>query len=133
MISAGVIGAEVEYHYFPETAPQGNWEVSCFRSEASQRAWRVMREDGFGRKFMYQASTSSREESAYTHPMLIAGDRCGATTRCRSPSRRRAASNWSGVIFRYRNDRCLYFFGVKDGQGHTCSCSTTAPATASPP
>ena len=74
MISAGVIGAEVEYHFLPEVAPRGNWEVSCFLSAGSQRAWRVLREDGFGRKFMYQASTSGREESSYTHPLLIAGD-----------------------------------------------------------
>ncbi len=74
MLSAGVVGAEAEYHYVPKIAPQGNWEVSCFRSDASQRAWRVLREEGFGRKFLYQASTSSLEESTYTHPIVVAGD-----------------------------------------------------------
>ena len=113
MISAGVIGAEVEYHYFPQTAPQGNWEVSCFRSEASQRAWRVLREDGFGPKLMYQASTSSRVDSATTHPMLIAGDVLWGDYTLSVTFAPESKENWSGAIFRYRNDRCLYFFGVK--------------------
>src|SRR5512142_1216147 len=73
MLSAGVIGAEAEYHYVPGTAPHGAWEVSCFRSEGSQRAWRVLRENGFGRKFIYQAHTCSQQESATTHNVLVAG------------------------------------------------------------
>ena len=114
MISAGVIGAEVEYHYFPQTAPHGNWEVSCFRSDASQRAWWVLRENGFGAKLIYQASTSSRADSAYTHPMLIAGDVLWRDYTLSVTFAPESKANWSGAIFRYRNDRCLYFFGVKE-------------------
>jgi len=44
MFSSGVIGAHAEYHYIPQTSPKGNWVVSCFRSNGSQRAWRVIRE-----------------------------------------------------------------------------------------
>jgi hypothetical protein len=113
MLSAGVVGAEAEYHYVPKTGRQGNWEVSCFRSEASQRAWRVIREDGFGRKFMYQASTSTKEESSYTHPMLVAGDSLWSDYTLTVRFVPEAKGNLSGVTFRYRNDRCLYFFGVK--------------------
>ena len=114
MVSAGVIGAEAEYHYFPETAPHGNWEVSCFRSEASQRAWRVIREDGFGAKLMLQASTSTRAESAYTHPILVAGDLHWGDYTLSVIFAPESKANWSGAVFRYRNDRCLYFFGVKE-------------------
>jgi hypothetical protein len=113
MVSAGVIGAEAEYHYYPQTAPRGNWEASCFRSEASQRAWRVIREGGFGQKLMYQASTSSRSESAYTHPMLVAGDILWGDYTLSVSFAPESKENWSGAIVRYRNDRCLYFFGVK--------------------
>ena len=116
MLSAGVIGAEAEYHYVPKTGRQGYWEISCFRSEASQRAWRVIREGGFGRKFMYQASTSNREESAYTHPMLVAGDPLWSDYTLTVKFAPEAAGNHSGVIFRYRNDRCLYFFGVNGAE-----------------
>ena len=113
MISAGVIGAEVEYHYYPQVGRHGNWEVSCFRSEASQRAWRVLREDGYGRKFMYQASLSSRLDSATTHPMLVAGDVLWKDYTLTVNFAPESKENWSGAVFRYRNDRCLYFFGVK--------------------
>jgi WD40 repeat protein len=118
MLSAGVIGAEAEYHYVPKTGRQGNWEVSCFRSEASQRAWRVLREGGYGRKYVYQASSSGREESSYTHPMLVAGDPQWSDYTLTVKFVPEAGDNWSGVIFRYRNDRCLYFFGVKGGEAH---------------
>jgi rhamnogalacturonan endolyase len=114
MVSAGVIGAEAEYHYYPETAPHGNWEASCFRSEGSQRAWRVVRQDGFGPKLMYQASTSSRAESAYTHPILVAGDVLWGDYTLSLTFAPEKNDNWSGAVFRYRNDRCLYFFGVKE-------------------
>ncbi len=118
MLSAGVVGAEAEYHYVPKTGRQGNWEISCFRSEASQRAWRVLREDGFGRKFVYQASTSSVAESAYTHPMLVAGDPLWSDYTLTVRFVPESTGNWSGVVFRYRNDRCLYFFGVNGGEAH---------------
>ncbi len=114
MVSAGVIGAEAEYHYFPQTAQHGNWQVSCYRSEASQRAWRVIREDGFGPKLMLQASTSSRAESAYTHPILVAGDVLWRDYTLSVAFTPESNENWSGAVFRYRNDRCLYFFGVKE-------------------
>ncbi|MDO8543193.1 MAG: hypothetical protein Q7S40_22385 [Opitutaceae bacterium] len=116
MLSAGVIGAEAEYHYVPKTGRQGNWEVSCFRSEGSQRAWRVIREGGFGRKLMYQASTSGASESAYTHPLLVAGDPLWGDYTVTVTFTPESAENRSGVVFRYRNDRCLYFFGVKGPQ-----------------
>ncbi|MHC4494647.1 MAG: hypothetical protein ACYSYM_02360, partial [Planctomycetota bacterium] len=46
MFSAGVIGAHAEYHYLHETAPQGNWVVSCFTpGTPEQRAWWVTAED----------------------------------------------------------------------------------------
>lgn len=112
MLSAGVIGAEAEYHYVPKTGRQGNWEVSCFRSEASQRAWRVIREGGFGRKLVYQASTSTPEESSYTHPLLVAGDPLWADYTLTVKFTPESDANRSSVVFRYRNDRCLYFFGV---------------------
>jgi hypothetical protein len=111
MLSAGVVGAEAEYHYVPKTGRQGNWEVSCFRSEASQRAWRVIREGGFGRKLVYQSSTS-REDADYTHPMLVAGDPLWTDYTLAVKFTPESKENNSGVIFRYRNDRCLYFFGV---------------------
>ena len=46
MFSAGVIGAHAEYHYVHETAPKGNWVVSCFTSGTpEQRAWWVTAEE----------------------------------------------------------------------------------------
>src|ERR1041385_6607153 len=72
MISSGVVGAHTEYHYLPDAAPRGNWVVSCFRTDPSQRAWRLIEEDG--ERFIWQSYTESDRERPYTHPLLIAGD-----------------------------------------------------------
>jgi len=110
MFSGGVIGAHAEYHYISATAPKGNWVVSCFRSNGSQRAWRVLIEDD--RHIMYQSYTSSKNERRLTHPMIIAGDDLWEDYTVEvefSPDTKEAQS---GLLFRYKNDRCYYFFGV---------------------
>jgi hypothetical protein len=103
-----VLGAHTEYHHIPEAAPQGNWAISCFGTGLGpQRAWRIMSDDG--KKVMYQSYENRR---VHTHPMVIAGDelwRNYAVTVTFAPESRRAQS---GLAFRYRNDRCYYFFGV---------------------
>lgn len=118
MISAGVLGAEAEYHYYPSLAPHGNWEVATFRNEESQRAWRVIRENGFGRQLMYQAHKASASESAYTHPLLVTGDPLWTDYTATVKFAPESTANWSGFAVRYHNNRCLYFFGVKDGQAY---------------
>jgi hypothetical protein len=114
LFSAGVIGADTEYHYLREAGPKGKWAVSCFnfRSDGSQRAWRVIGEPG--RQVMYQAHLSSTNERCYTHPILVAGDplwKDYTVTADFSPERQEGKN---GVLFRYRNDRCYYFFGVDE-------------------
>jgi rhamnogalacturonan endolyase len=110
MFSSDVIGAQAEYHYLNETAPQGNWRVAAFRSDGSQRAWRVVRADG--RLQMYQSYTSGKNEAGYTHPMIVAGEplwRDYTTTVQFTPEANRMQS---GMMFRYHNSRCYYFFGL---------------------
>ena len=106
---SSVVEAHAEYHYLPETAPKGNWVVSAFTSRVqSQRAWRVIRDgDHPAMAMMY------RNPDRHTHPMLVAGSpRWGDYTL----SVRFAPEDdqgQSGIMFRYRNDRCYYFFGVE--------------------
>lgn len=110
LFSSGVVGAHAEYHYLAATAPQDNWVVSSFRSNGSQRAWRVIR-DAHG-PAMAQTYTSTRAEAVYTHPLVIAGDplwRDYTLTVTFTPTE---PALQSGVVFRYQNDRCYYFFGV---------------------
>ena len=103
-----VLGAHTEYHHIPEATPKGNWAISCFGTGTGpQRAWRVMSDDG--KKVMYQSYDNKR---AHTHPMVIAGDdlwRDYTVSVTFAPESERAQS---GLVFRYRNDRCYYFFGV---------------------
>jgi hypothetical protein len=103
-----VVGAHTEYHYLREAAPQGNWAVSAFKSDGSQRAWRLIEEDGT--RAMLQ-SHDNRE--TFTHPLLVAGDPLWQNYRVNVDFAPASDKAQSGIVFRYRNDRCYYFFGVR--------------------
>jgi len=112
MFSAGVIGAKAEYHYVHETAPQGNWVVSCFTSNtAVQRAWWVKAENGDA-----MLSQTIYFKSTHSHPFVCTAVKGGEFWKDYTVSVRFAPESdkgQSGIAFRYRNDRCYYFFGVK--------------------
>jgi len=113
MFSAGVVGAHMEYHYLPASLGQGNWQVSCFKSVASQRAWRVIRE---GSDSMMAAMFPVTSKIQHYHPMIVAGDPLWQDYRLRVRFAPGTGDLQSGLVFRYRNDRCYYFFGVKGGK-----------------
>jgi hypothetical protein len=110
MISAGVIGAHAEYHYLPETAPKGNWVVSAYLTPASQRAWRLIEENG--ERLVWQSYTASESERPYTHPMLIAGDELWGDYTVELRFAPESDQGQSGIVFRYHTDRVYYFAGV---------------------
>ncbi|MHC4368832.1 MAG: hypothetical protein ACYSW8_14590, partial [Planctomycetota bacterium] len=112
MFSAGVIGAHAEYHYVRETAPQGNWVVSCFTSGSpEQRAWWVTAEDGDA-----MLSQTIHYKRTHSHPFVCSAVKGSEFWKDYTASVRFAPESdkgQSGIAFRYRNDRCYYFFGVK--------------------
>ena len=103
-----VVGAHTEYHYLKESQPQGNWEISTFRSVDSQRGWRVIEENGSN--VMQQAVTSKK--GTHIHPMLVAGDSLWGNYTATVEFKPQSNESQSGLVFRYHNDRCYYFFGV---------------------
>jgi hypothetical protein len=105
---SSVLGAHAEYHYLPEVAPKGNWVVSAFASDVgSERAWKVQRENGDA--LLVQ---TYRNKAVHTHPIVIAGDALWADCSVSVRFAPDADQGQSGFVFRYRNDRCYYFFGV---------------------
>jgi len=102
------VGAHTEYHYLSEAAPKGNWAVSAFKSYGSQRAWRLIEENS--QRVMLQSYENNKDK--YTHPMLIEGDPLWHNYRITADFSPASDKGQSGIIFRYRNDRCYYFFGV---------------------
>jgi rhamnogalacturonan endolyase len=110
MISAGVIGAHSEYHYLHETEPKGNWAVSAFRTNESQRAWRLIEQNG--ERLIWQSITESEPERQYTHPMLVAGDDLWRDYTVDLRFAPESDAFQSGIVFRYHTDRVYYFAGV---------------------
>lgn len=110
---SSIVGAHTEYHYLPDVAAKGYWHVTSFRSDiGSQRAWKVFRHNDEA----ILGQTFDNKKTKHAHPMVIAGDEFWGdyTLKVRfAPQSLRAQS---GIVFRYRNDRCYYWFGVRDGQ-----------------
>lgn len=114
MFSAGVIGAMIEYHYLPVASPQGGWAVSNFRSEGSQRAWRVIEEDG--RRAMQHTDTAQPRDLAYMHNLIVAGDGLWRDYALEAEFTPDSAGGQSGIAFLYQTDRAYYFAGVDAGR-----------------
>ena len=105
------VGPHTEYHYLPEAGTRGNWVVSSFASGGGWgTAWQVINK-GSGNTMcqtMYNKSNRS------THPMVIAGDSLWKDYKVEVKFRPENTSRNTGIAFRYRNDRCFYFFGIRD-------------------
>ena len=100
------LGAHTEYHYIPEAAPRGNWAVS------NERGWWRIHQTGDS-SYMMQSKT---DNAVYTHPMIITGDEFWQDYEFSSSFLPESTANQSGIVFRYQNDRCYYFFGVDSDQ-----------------
>ena len=113
MFSADV-GPHTEYHYLAEAAPKHGWAVACFASREAGTAWHVADENG--RRLMRQTYESGDSWAPKTtHPMISTGSFLWSdysiTVRFCPRSLARC-----GVVFRYHNNRCYYFFGFEEGR-----------------
>ena len=108
-ISSGV-GAHTEYHYLPEAGPRGSWTVACFASgKESGEAWQVQRQGN-----EHVLVQTFQNNKTHTHPMVITGDHLWQDYTIKARLKP-LAKGQTGVVFRYRNSRCNYFFGLTDG------------------
>lgn len=106
------VGAHAEYHYVPEVAPKGRWSITSFSSGApSQRAWRIGRHQN--EPVLWQ---THENKLTHTHPMIVGGDELWADYTITARFAPGGSKGRSGIVFRYRNDRCYYFFGVEGSQ-----------------
>lgn len=107
---SALVGAHTEYHYLPEAAPQGNWNVASFASGiGAGTAWHVRETEGG--KDLIQTFNNKRTD---THPMVIAGLSEWQDYTLLASFTPEAVSGRTGVVFRYRNSRCYYFFGLTE-------------------
>ena len=109
------VAAHIEYHYLSEAGSKGNWVVSCFGTGRQMpgwgSAWQVKNIDLQNTMCQTYANRSSR-----THPMIIAGDSLWQNYKLIVQYQPESDSLYSGIAFRYRNDRSFYFFGIKNSK-----------------
>lgn len=104
------VKAFAEYHYVAEAAPKFGWVVSAQgESVGEQRAWWIYQEEG--KKMMVQTHTN---EDNWTHPVVITGDSLWTDYTVKVSFKPESDEKQSGILFRYQNDRCYYFFGTKN-------------------
>lgn len=103
------VGAHTEYHYFKEAAPKGSWALSGFRYENS---WGVQSEESD--KIITQKRTYTTTNES--HPLIVAGDDSWTNYTLEVKFAPLHKSLISGVVFRCKNDRQNYFFGVKNNK-----------------
>ncbi len=121
---SSAVGAHTEYHFLSESAPIGHWAISTFRSDiGSQLAWKAIRQNGEA----LLAQTYANKKYRHYHPMVISGDSLWRNYTLQVRFVPQSQLGLSGVVFRYRNDRCYYFFGV---DGKNAVLKSVAHATA---
>ncbi|MGQ9620700.1 MAG: hypothetical protein ACUVTX_06930 [Bacteroidales bacterium] len=109
------VGAHTEYHYLPEAGIRGNWTVSSFASGTGWgTAWQV-RDDGKGNA-MHQ--TFRNRSARWTHPMIIAGDSLWRNYKLSVKYSPENDSLYTGIAFHYVNDRCFFFFGIRNSKAY---------------
>ena len=101
------VGAHTEYHYLHEAKPKGNWAISTFRHNLSE-SWFV-RKTG-DQKVLSQKAINPNN---HWHPMIVTGDVLWENYTVKTSFVSLDKDKQCGVAFRYNNDRCYYFLGVK--------------------
>jgi len=111
LVQSGVaLILHTEYHYIHEAAPTSQWAVSTFTWDPEfQRAWQV-RQEGDDRQMI---QILKNEPDKHTHPMLVAGEQDWEDYQVQVKFTPESKDQQSGMVFRYRNDRCYYFAGVQ--------------------
>lgn len=104
------LGAQTEYQYLPEARPHGDWAVATFRYEGERANVWSLREDTLGR-YIYQKHLY--EPQMHWHPMMVAGSEHWKNYRVELDFIPEDTSLQSGLVFRYHNSRCYYFWGVQ--------------------
>ena len=102
------MGADTEYHYLPAARPHGEWAVAAFGTGTRPFAW-SLREDSIGRYLYHRYNFSDRE----WYPMVVAGDSLWQNYRLEAQFLSEASERRCGITFRYRNNRCYYFWGIE--------------------
>jgi len=98
-------GAHTEYQYMSEAAPKCDWVVS------NDKGWWTVRSNDRG-KFIYQ---SKFDKDLYAHPAIITGDDFWQDYTVTASFEPESEDYLCGVMFRYNNDLCYYFFGLQEG------------------
>jgi len=102
------MGADTEYHYLQAARPHGAWAVATFSTGVFPLGW-SLREDSIGRYFHHKYSFGSR----FWNPIVVAGDSLWQNYRLEARFIPDEAERRSGMVFRYRNNRSYYFWGVE--------------------
>ncbi len=109
-------GPLTEFYYLPEAGQKGNWTITSFgKEEGYQTAWEIVEEGEtvFLRQNYSNLDSEMRPLKRHTHSSIIAGDSLWSNYSLRFTFVPHEILDKCGIMFRYQNDRCYYFFGME--------------------
>jgi rhamnogalacturonan endolyase len=123
-------GALSEFFYMPDAGQKGNWTVISYgRDKGYEKAWEIVEKNG--RNVLRQNYRNLGDEmdlkSRHFHPAIIGGDSAWTNYSVRFTFKPYGLIDKCGLMFRYQNNRCYYFFGM---EGKTLTLKLVQHATA---
>ncbi len=105
-----------EYYYLSGAGQKGNWTITSFgREKGYQTAWEILEVNGEAVLRQNFSNTGSTKNliSRHSHPAIVAGDSIWTNYSVRFTFTPYELMDKCGIMFRYQNDRCYYFFGME--------------------
>jgi len=105
-----------EFYYIPDAGQKGQWTVSSYGKEKGyEKAWEIVEMNGENvLRQNYRNLGKERERlSCHFHPVITGGDSIWKNYSIRFTFKPYEQIDKCGIMFRYQNDRCYYFFGME--------------------
>ncbi|MCF8225587.1 MAG: hypothetical protein K9J30_06885 [Bacteroidales bacterium] len=109
-------GALSEYHYIQGLGRSGPWEISSFGwQQGFHTAWEIVKEEEqrFLRHNYHAVNQYHDPAHPHMHSMIVAGDSIWHDYKVEFEFKPGALLDECGIVFKYQNDRCYYFFGMQ--------------------
>jgi hypothetical protein len=109
-------GSLMKHYYIPGSGQSGSWTVSAFGPDQSYHsAWEIMEGDegNYLRQNYHAVNEDLEPLSRHIHPIIIAGDSIWHDYKVEFSFSPGQLLDKCGVVFKYRNSRCYYFYGME--------------------
>jgi len=105
-----------EFYFLPDAGQKGQWTVSSYgKTKGFEKAWEIVEVDGENvlRQNFRNLGEEREKLNCHFHPSITGGDSIWTNYTIKFTFSPYEQIDKCGVMFRYQNDRCYYFFGME--------------------